>query len=355
MLSRVAENLYWMSRYVERAENVARLLDVGFHLELDAGLTEEQTGTGPIENILGILACRDDFQRLRAIPATGQPHGALGLKKAVTTTRATETPVLDSDAQDAVLRFLTFDKRGCHSILSMIARARENARATQETLSAEAWSQVNRLYLYLSGPARQRRFQASPFRFYDSIKQACILFDGLVDSTLPRTEVFHFLQLGRYLERVDHDRPDHQRQPAPAPFRRGAAGYNGRAGDRPAAAQRPLGRPAAQLLGLRGVPPRVPRPHRPDQRGPLPGAGRRLPRALRFGVARCLESLHEIAGERDADSYASEAERLLGRLDSELRYLDPGETLRQGPAASSWLPSRKPAAGSARRSSKLIS
>ena len=63
MLSRVAENLYWISRYVERAENVARLLDVGFHLELDAaGLARDGRGPGPIESVLTILACRDAFE-----------------------------------------------------------------------------------------------------------------------------------------------------------------------------------------------------------------------------------------------------------------------------------------------------
>ena len=63
MLSRVAENLYWISRYVERAENVARLLDVGFHLELDAsGLTRQPGDLGPIESVLTILACRDGFE-----------------------------------------------------------------------------------------------------------------------------------------------------------------------------------------------------------------------------------------------------------------------------------------------------
>ena len=85
----------------------------------------------------------------------------------------------------------------------MIARARENARGTQESLGVDAWSQVNRLYLYLSGQRAQRRFDSSPSRFYTTIKRACILFDGLIQNTLPRDEVYHFLQLGRYLERVD--------------------------------------------------------------------------------------------------------------------------------------------------------
>src|SRR5262249_2205493 len=129
---------------------------------------------GPVESVLTILACRDEYVQSGA-----------GISR------------------NAVLRYLTFDRRHGHSILSMIARARGNARGTQETLSSQAWGELNRVYRYLSGPRAQRRFQASPFRFYESIKRGCILFDGIVQSTLPRTEVFHFLQLGRCLERID--------------------------------------------------------------------------------------------------------------------------------------------------------
>ncbi len=67
----------------------------------------------------------------------------------------------------------------------------------------DAWRQVNRLYLYLCSPKARRRFLASPSSFYTTIKDSCILFDGLIQNTLPRDEVYHFLQLGRFLERVN--------------------------------------------------------------------------------------------------------------------------------------------------------
>src|SRR4051794_26955683 len=170
MLSRVAENLYWISRYVERAENVARLLDVGFFMALDApGLAADggEGDVGAVEGVLTILACRSAFER--AHPGGGR---------------------------DAVLRFLTFDRQYRQSILAMIARARENARGTQEALSAEAWRQINTMYLYLESRRALRRFRTSPSGFFDGIKRGCILFGGLVDGTLPRSEAFHFLQLG---------------------------------------------------------------------------------------------------------------------------------------------------------------
>src|SRR5262249_34515856 len=133
MLSRVAENLYWMSRYLERAENVARLLDIGLYLELDAGQRSALDGSAPVEIALSILACRDAF-------------------------RSTHS----SAERVAVLEFLTFDRANPQSILSMIARARENARGTQETIGVDAWSQVNRLYLYLCGQRARQRFSSSP-------------------------------------------------------------------------------------------------------------------------------------------------------------------------------------------------
>src|SRR5437763_9925254 len=117
MLSRVAENLYWISRYVERAEFATRLLDGAYHRELDAGLFGAGGGPRPLAAVAGLLGCPD--------PPTGR---------------------------EALLDGLTFDPSGPHSIRTMIARARENARGSQEALSAEAWSQLNQLHLYLNGP-----------------------------------------------------------------------------------------------------------------------------------------------------------------------------------------------------------
>ncbi len=295
MLSRVAENLYWISRYVERAENVARLLDVGFHLELDAsGLSGDAGGQGPIESVLTILACREAFE------AANGP----GPKD-----------------REAVLRFLTFERKNPHSILAMLARARENARGTQETLSGEAWSQVNKFYLYLSSPRAERRFAASPSRFFDGIKRACILFDGLVDGTLPRTEVFHFLQLGRYLERVNqvsrilNVRIHGLRDGGPIDeFSMRIVHWSSLL--RSCSAYEAYLREHHDKIDPEGV-----------VRYLVLDAD--FPRAMRFCVARCLESLREIAGG-DEDEDRSEAERHLGRLDSELRYIDIEEIFARG-------------------------
>jgi uncharacterized alpha-E superfamily protein len=291
MLSRVAENLYWLSRYIERAENLARMLDVAFYLDLDhAGLAESDAGT--VEGIMTILACRTAFQ--------DQNRRA---------------------GREEVLRFLTFDRSNSQSLLGMIAQARENARGTQQTLSADAWSHVNRLHLYLSGPRALKRFEASPPRFFDSMKRACILAAGLIDSTQPRNEVFHFLQIGRYLERVDQmsrivnakSHTLHQGD-ASANLSLGLVHWTG-------------------LLRSCSAYEAYLRTHRnridPESVVRYLVLDAEFPRAVRFGVVRCRESLHAIAGGEE-DRCASEAERQLGRLDSDLRYLEVAEIFDRG-------------------------
>lgn len=302
MLSRVAENLYWVARYVERAENVARLLDVGFHLELDAsGFARPDGYLGPTESVLMILACRDAFDRVRGTNSRGGPVEVY---------------------RDGVLRFLTFDRKNGHSIISMLGKARENARASQDTLGAELWFHVNRLYLYLSGPTARRRFATSPSRFYDGVKRACILFNGLAEGSLPRNEVYHFLQLGRYLERVNQvSRILNVKMH----------------GFRENEAQAP---PTTQVVHwsslLRSCSAFESYLRENHERIDPEGVVRYLvldpnfPRALRFCVARCCESLREIADSETEQSYSTEAERLLGRLDSELRYIDVGEIFSLG-------------------------
>jgi uncharacterized alpha-E superfamily protein len=294
MLSRVAESLFWMSRYVERAENVARLLDIGLYLELDAGVRPGSGDSSPIDMALNILACRGAF-------AASHP----------------------SPDRTAILEFLTFDRRNPQSILGMITRARENARGTQETIGVDVWRHVNRLYLYLCGSKSHRRFVASPSTFYTAIKESCILLDGLIQHTLPRDEVYHFLQLGRYLERVDiMGRILHAScQTSMAPQ---------------AAGGREIGLEPVRWTGLLrscsayGAYLRTER----DRVEPV-GVIRFLvldpdfPRAIRFCVARCRESLKEVVGGDD-DEVASEAERLLGRMESELRYIDVKEIFDRG-------------------------
>jgi uncharacterized alpha-E superfamily protein len=295
MLSRVAENLYWISRYVERAEGLARLLDDAFSLELEAGALAD--GQRPLEGVLTMLDGKAAFEKYRPAPA-GDPSPA--------------------DERDAVLHFLTFDRHESVSIRSFVARARENARGTQEALSGEAWSQLNKLYLYLTGDRAARRFRASPSRCLTRVRRECVLFAALIDGTLPRTEAFHFLQVGRYLERVDMLSRIMNVHCHAVTAASADAGYS-------------TGHWTSLLRSTSAHEAYL--THARDHIDPV-GVVRYLlleadfPRSMRFGVARCLESLRAVAA-----GGSSEAERHLGRLDGELRYMDVDDLFRRGVGA----------------------
>lgn len=295
MLSRVAENLYWIGRYVERAESVARLLDVGFELELDASGVGDLK-KGPVEGVLELLGCRDAFERSRSAEKRGRAE---------------------------IPRFLGLDRRDPHSIVSMIARAREDARGTQEAIGAEAWGQINQLYLYLIGGRARRRFEISPPAYLRAVRKGCVLFDGLLETTLPRTEAYHFLRLGRHLERfgqicllliadadaLEPENADRDEDPALSAVRRAHLLQSCSAHDGYLRLYQDKIEPECVVRYL--------------------VLDADFPRSMRFCVERCRESLREIGGAGD-DPYVSEAERRLGRLEGELRYLDLSEIFERG-------------------------
>jgi len=303
MLSRVAENLFWMARYIERADGLARLMDQACQMDLEVeqedhlGITS--AGQGPLETILEILACREGWD---GKPLPQGPQAAAEM-----------------------LDFLAFRAGGGQSIRNMISLARENARSTQECLSADVWNQVNRLHLSLASRRSELRFLASPARFLDWVKRSCILVTGLVNDTLPRDEPYHFLQLGCFLERIDMT----TRILAGAGSHALLVGADSPSDPRGELEEvrwtgllKSVGAQDAYLRRLGG--------HATSE-----GTLRFLvleqdfPRSLRFSLKRCLESLQEISGAETVKQ-VSEAERLLGRLESDLRYLEPEDILDRG-------------------------
>jgi uncharacterized alpha-E superfamily protein len=307
MLSRVAENLYWISRYVERAEGVARLLENAFSMELEIG--SQAAGSGPLDNILQMFNSQAVFAQLRE-----------------TSTQPTEDNFSRSGGEhrDAIVRFLTFDRGHGLSIRETVAIARENARGSQERVSGEAWSQLNKLYLYLNSQRAETRFAASPARFLYRIRRECVLFSALVDETLPRSEAYHFLQIGRYLERIDmlsrainvHCHSENVLQP-----------ISDKNGDEITYSVTPWARLLRETSAYESYLKQA------RERIDPVGVIRYLllevdfPRSMRFGVGRCLDSLRAIAG---GSGYGSPAERPLGQLDSELRYMDVNDLFQRG-------------------------
>jgi len=170
MLSRVADAVYWMNRYIERAENVARFVDVNLHLILDlpAGSAEQWR---PLINTTG-----------------DQELFAERYKKAT---------------RENVIHFLTFDTEYGNSIVSCLRAARENARSVREIISSEMWEQANQFYLMVTDPGAKARALDSPSEFYNDVKMASHLFSGLTRNTMSHTEAWHFGRLGRLLERAD--------------------------------------------------------------------------------------------------------------------------------------------------------
>ncbi|MGE0822015.1 MAG: alpha-E domain-containing protein [Candidatus Binatia bacterium] len=170
MLSRVADSLYWMSRYVERAENVARFVDVNLHLILDApiGTTEQ-------------------WQPL--VVTTGDEK--------LFAERYNEA------SRDNVIEFLAFDRQNPNSIASCLRTARENARSVREIISSEMWEQINTFYLMMHDPTARRRVQEEPNELFRAVKTASHLFEGLTNATMSHGEGWHFCRMGRLLERAD--------------------------------------------------------------------------------------------------------------------------------------------------------
>ncbi len=174
MLSRVAHSLYWMSRYIERAENFARLLDVNLQLLLDF---QGVTTTAVEEHWDSILLSSGDEKLF-------EEHYELADSRSVT-------------------EFFAFDRRNPNSILSCVDSARENARMIRDQISQEMWETINELYLYLHDRTSDEIWATGAAEFFNNVKRSAHLFQGLVASTYSRNEGWEFLQFGCLLERAD--------------------------------------------------------------------------------------------------------------------------------------------------------
>ncbi|MCA8999420.1 MAG: alpha-E domain-containing protein [Planctomycetaceae bacterium] len=170
MLSRVADSIYWMARYVERAENLARFIDVTMNMQLDQSVAP-QNGWEPL-----VLTTGDSeyFQ---------EHYEAINAEN--------------------VVQFLAFDRDYPNSILSSLGIARENARTVREAISSEAWEQLNSFYHHVKGAANTPMSPDQLTDFFQTVKEYSHLFHGIVDATMTRNKGWHFANLGRLLERAD--------------------------------------------------------------------------------------------------------------------------------------------------------
>ena len=173
MLSRVASNLYWMSRYVERAENTARVLDVAWRMSLlvkEARL-QDQEWLAPL-NITGTL-----------FPFSGR-HSVVCAKE--------------------VLHFMALDPENPSSIYACARQARENARAVRGSITSEMWEALNATWLEMAQMTEERMLARGISSFFDWVKDRSHLFRGVTFGTLRRDDAYHFARLGTHLERADN-------------------------------------------------------------------------------------------------------------------------------------------------------
>ncbi len=171
MLSRVADSIYWMNRYIERAENYARFLDVNFNLALELPVSLEAQWE-PLVKITG------DWELYTSLYGKAE--------------------------KDKVIYFLGYDENNPNSIYNAICNARENARAVRPDITKEVWEQINYLYHQVREHKSKKKWcKKDPRQCFFEIKNGCQLVYGIFDATISRTDGWHFGKMGQMIERAD--------------------------------------------------------------------------------------------------------------------------------------------------------
>src|SRR4051794_4529033 len=291
MLSRVADSLYWMSRYIERAENNARIADVNLQLLLDLSNQPDADPQQQWQPIINSLEENELFASLYA-----KPNGR------------------------AAIDFVSLQKKNPNSIVSCLTHARENARTTREQISSEMWAQINRLYLFVRSDSARKLLRATPYEFFRRVIAGSHLFQGITHTTMTHGEGWDFMRIGRLLERADCtsrilDVKYHILLPS-----------GERVGGNVDTIQwMSVLKSCSALEAYRKA--------YVDQVAPwkvaeflILHAG--FPRSIRFAIDSVDHALHRISGSETG--YANEAERLSGKLRSDLDYITIGEIFKSG-------------------------
>jgi uncharacterized alpha-E superfamily protein len=170
MLSRVADNLYWFSRYLRRAENTARLVNVNSQLQLDL----PRSVRFDWQPLVTIVGAQDLFDEL-----------------------------YDSPIEANVVRFMLVDERNPYSMIGSVQRARDNLRSIRDILPQETWEQLNTLYLELQAGGERGLARRYRVELLTRVINGCLLMSGTLTATVSRDVGFQFLRLGTALEQAD--------------------------------------------------------------------------------------------------------------------------------------------------------
>ncbi len=282
MLSRVADSLYWMSRYAERAENIARILDVNLQLMLDLPRLGKAEQKALWEPVLRSTGDHVDFYEFY-----------------------TDT------TSDNVIDFLTLNPKNPNSIVNCITTARENARHVREQISLEMWEEINRTYLWIKSQTLKQIQRQGPYEFFTQVKNASHLFQGITDGTMTHGEDWDFIQVGKYLERADMttrilDANDEIfiRTPAKNTHTAGTLQWS-------AILRSCSSHDAYRKFYVAQV--------EPDKVVEFLILNEFFPRSIRFNAQELNRSLRDISGCGE-EHFTNHAEKLAGRLVAELNY-----------------------------------
>ncbi len=278
MLSRIADSLYWIARYMDRAENAARLLDVTYHMLLEQAQTTYRLRWDSVIRITG------DQQVFHAI------H--------------------DEPTPENVCDFVLFREDNGNSVASCIDMVRENARTIRDRLSREMWENVNGLYHRMREMKETARIGDDLHGLCQEIILASQAFNGITDSTLPHDEGWDFLQAGRALERAENtarvvDVEYHKLVDTSSALAEAAS-------QQWMAVLKSVG---AYEIYRRAYQSAI----EPKKVAELLILHQQHPRSVRFNIAWLQTSLRGVSGT-GAHSYANEAERLTGKLHDSLVY-----------------------------------
>jgi uncharacterized alpha-E superfamily protein len=282
VLSRTAESLFWIGRYLERVQGFARALDTTYHARLER-LGASASDAGDLEALLDICGERERFE------ASSRVLGAA-----------------------AVARFTLFESDNPSAVLSCLRQARENARGMRDRITSEMWETLNSFYLWLATEDGSRSATANLHDLCEQIKTRCHLFTGVAQGTMVHDEGWNFLRAGTYLERaamtarllaVQFPRllPSEQLFDAADLHAwiwllRSVSGYEAYC--------------QVHHLGIR-----------PELVADFLVFDRDFPRSIRYAIGATGSSLRRISNSQNGQ-YANDAERLIGLLEANLTYAD---------------------------------
>ena len=288
MLSRIADSLFWLARYMERAEDTARILDVNYHMLLEQSQQHYRLRWEPLIVMAGE---EDRFKQFYQ--------------------EANAATVFD---------FLAFRPDNPSSIAQCIAKARENARTIRDYISREMWEDINGFYLALNRFEPAEEIAVGPHRFCSAVRFGSHRFHGVTDATLPHDEGWQFLRIGWSLERAEMT------------ARLVDVQYQNLL-DSPLATSAPDNHQWMAVLRSVGAYEAYHRqyhsPIEPERVAEMLILHPQHPRSIRFSVTEVQAGLRAVSGTGPG-SYANEAERLTGKVLESLRYDVIGEIFKRG-------------------------